>query len=388
MTILFVHHTSDLYGASRSLLRLSVRLRAEGHCVIAVLPSDGPLGRELSASGVAVVHSSFMPALHRTEFNLVGISKLLLRLPVSVMWFIRLIRRHQVSLVHTNSAVILSSGIAARLTGTPHVWHIREFFSEFPVLWKLYQRFMDCFASRIIAVSSAVASQYSLRIRSRKVAVIHNGFPRGEFEGLAPERTEAFRRRWGLNGDLVVGLVGRIKLRRKGQDVFLQAVARLKGRHPKARFMLIGSPFPGNEDQLEALNKLAKQLEVVDRVVYTGDVADIKAAYAALDLTVLPTVLPEAFGGVVIESMAMGKPVIGTRLGGTVEQIEEEITGLLVHPDSVEALAEAMDRLLSDPQLRARMGAAAKVRFLARFEFEPFYKKMFQVYASLIGNCS
>jgi len=387
MTVLFVHHTSDLYGASRSLWRLSSRLRAEGHRVIAVLPSDGPLGSELSASGVTVVHSSFMPALHGREFNLAGVSKLLLRLPVSVIWFIRLIRRHQVSLVHTNSAVILSSGIAARLTGTPHVWHIREFFSEFPVLWKLYQRFMDCFASRIIAVSSAVASQFSLGICSRKVAVIHDGFPRGEFEGLAPERTEAFRRRWGLNGDLVVGLVGRIKLRRKGQDVFLQAVARLKGRHPKARFMLIGSPFPGNEDQIEALNKLAKQLEVVDRVIYTGDVADMKAAYAAVDLTVLPTVLPEAFGGVVIESMAMGKPVIGTRLGGTVEQIEEGITGLLVPPDSVEGLAEAMDRLLSDPELRARMGAAARVRFLTCFEFEPFYRKMFQVYASLIGNC-
>jgi glycosyltransferase involved in cell wall biosynthesis len=385
MTFLFVHHTADLYGASRSLLRLSSRLCAERHRVIAALPCDGPLGWELARSGVTVLHLSSLLAIHRSQLNPAGILRLLLRFPPSVIRFVQLIYRYRVDVVHTNSAVILSAGVAARLTGTPHVWHIREFFSEFPAMWRRYQRFMDRFSTVIVAVSSAVASQYSSDIRSRKVVVIPNGFPRTEFDGIAAERTEAFRRRWRLNSEPVVGLIGRIKLRRKGQDVFVKAVAHLKDRHPRARFMLIGSPFPGNEDQLDALNSLIEQLGIVDRIIYTGDIADIKAAYSALDFSVLPTVLPEAFGGVVIESMAMGKPVVGTRLGGTVEQIDEGVTGLLVPPDDVEGLAQAMDRLLSDPELRAKLGAAAKDRFLHCFEFEPFYKKMLQVYAFVSG---
>jgi glycosyltransferase involved in cell wall biosynthesis len=122
------------------------------------------------------------------------------------------------------------------------------------------------------------------------------------------------------------------------------------------------------------------------RVIYTGDAADIKAAFAALDVTVLPTTLPEPFGGVVIESMAMGKPVIATRLGGSLEQIEDGVTGLLVTPDDPAALAQALARLLSDAPLRRAMGMRARERFLQHFEFEPFYAQITQLYAELLRS--
>jgi glycosyltransferase involved in cell wall biosynthesis len=122
------------------------------------------------------------------------------------------------------------------------------------------------------------------------------------------------------------------------------------------------------------------------RVTCTGDVADIKAAFAALDITVLPGTLPEPFGGVVVESMAMGKPVIGTRVGGTVEQIEDGVTGILVEPNDPQGLAEAMETLLTDDRLRSEMGTQAKARFLRLFEFEPFYLRMSKLYAELVRS--
>jgi glycosyltransferase involved in cell wall biosynthesis len=382
MNILFVHNTADLYGASRSLLRLSARLRRDGHRVVAVLPEAGPLQLRLEEAGVIVEIDKRLAAIDRKRLSAPCFLTFPARLATSTMRIADLIRRHRVDVVHANTALILSPALAAAVCRVPHVWHIRECFSEFPTFWRWHQRLMAVLADRIVAVSSAVGGQFREEVR-HKVAMIHNGFPRAEFEGVPPERVEAFRRRFGLNGGPAVGLVGRIKLRRKGQDVFVRAAARLRERFPDARFLLIGSPFPGNEDHLEALNRMIRDLNVSGCVTCTGEVEDIKAAYAALDFTVLPTVLPEPFGGAVIESMAMGKPVIGTRHGGTAEQIEHGITGLLVDPGDAEQLAEAMATLLEHPEKTASMGAAARERFLERFEFEPFYHRMLELYSEL-----
>jgi len=245
---------------------------------------------------------------------------------------------------------------------------------------------MRFLSDAVIAVSAAVGGQFGEPDGRGRVRVIHNGFPRQEFEGVGEDRVRAFRALFGLNGCPTVGVVGRIKLRRKGQEVFIKAVARLADRLPEVKFLLIGSPFPGNEEHLREVKRMIARYGLEERVIYTGDVADIKAALASLDITVLPTTLPEPFGGVVVESMAMGKPVIGTRVGGTVEQIENGATGILVEPDDPEALARAMESLLADAPLRSEMGARARKRFLALFEFEPFYGKVSQLYEELVRS--
>jgi glycosyltransferase involved in cell wall biosynthesis len=107
---------------------------------------------------------------------------------------------------------------------------------------------------------------------------------------------------------------------------------------------------------------------------------------SALDVVALPSALPEPFGGVVIEAMALGRPVVGTNAGGTPEQIDDGVTGHLVPPGDPPALAEAIGRLLADRELRERMGAAGRSRYLERFEFERFYGTMTAVYQELIAQ--
>jgi hypothetical protein len=232
MTVLFAHNTADLYGASRSLLRLSARLRADGHAVLAVVPGNGPLCAELERAGVEVVVLPSLASVTRDGFGWAGLLGLLWRLPLSVARIMGLIRRRGVDLVHTNTALILSSPIAARLCGRPHVWHIREFFAEFPGLWKIHRRIMCHLSDVVIAVSAAVGGQFGEPDGSGRVRVIHNGFPRQEFEGVGQDRVNRFRTAFGLNGGPAAGVVGRIKLRRKGQEVFIQAAARLAERLP------------------------------------------------------------------------------------------------------------------------------------------------------------
>jgi len=240
-------------------------------------------------------------------------------------------------------------------------------------------------SDRLVCVSQAVADQFTYLSERSRLVVLHNGFPRDEYESVSSDRIARFATTYGVTGKVVVGVVGRIKCGRKGQDVFLRAAALLKDDFPNAVFVLIGSPFPGNEAHLKEVQHIVQILRLEDRVVYTGDVDDIKAAYAALDVSVLPSALPEPFGGVVIESMALGKPVVGTNVGGTPEQIEEGVTGFLVEPNDATSLTAAIRQLLADSDLRRRMGAAGRRLYLDRFEFEHFYETILQLYHDVIN---
>lgn len=386
LRILFVHNGADLYGASRSLLRLSCRLHRDGHAVQVVLPWDGPLVAEVKRAGVrAVIHPNLGMITRRIFQSSSALLGSMMRLLLSIFELWRIVRQFRPDVIHTNTALILAPGIVAKLARRPHVWHVRESFGEFPLLMRWFQWFMFWLSSRIVCVSESVAGQFERRIR-RKIVVVHNGIPLDEFAPVSSQRVRAFREHYGLDGHRVVGVVGRIKLGRKGQDTFVQAASLLKQKFPKVRFVCIGSPFPGNDEHLRNLLQMVQDLGLQKQFVYTGDVEDIKAAYSALSISVLPSALPEPFGGVVIEAMAMGKAVVGTRIGGTVEQIDDGVTGFLVEPDNPRALAGAIERLLVDGAVCEQMGANGRRRYLERFEFEEFYRKMLGLYSTLVSR--
>jgi len=389
MRILFVHTGADMYGASRSLLRLSRGLVRDGHGVTCVLPYEGPLRAELAAAGVATLIDRGLPLFIRGDFRCplralrraFGAARAL-----AAAW--RLLGRLRPDLAHTNTASVFPSyGLAARLRGIPHVAHIRESFADFGPLWRVFQWLLAVSADRIIAVSAAVAAQFAPSIR-RKTVVIHNGLPADEFARVEPERVAAFRRRYGLADFRLVGLVGRIKMGRKGQDDFVRAAARLGAWHDRVRFLVIGSPFPGNEEHERELQRLIDSLNLRGIVLLTGDVAEIKAAISAMDVVAMASARPEPFGGVVLEAMALGRPVVGTATGGTVEQIEDGVTGFLVPPDDPQAMAAAVERLLENPGLAAQMGEAGRKRCSSLFGFDAFYGKIAGVYGSLLAGRS
>ena len=387
MRILFVHTPSDLYGASRSMLRLSSRLKNEGHQVYVLLIEDGPLVQELKNKNIAVITCPRFSVINRSGFkSIAGLWSIFLNFPYSIWKMIQLINQIKPDLIHTNTALIVPPGIAAKLKGVPHIWHVRESFHDFGFFWKFYQGLMSLFSDRIVSVSKFVAGQFAETIQRKKVVVLYNGFPQEEFRSVSAERIRAFRKQYGLGQELLAGVVGRIKMIRKGQETFVKSIDLIKDKYPDAKFLLIGSPFPGNEEHLELITDLIKKLELEKCIVYTGDVQDIKAAVSALDIVVLSSGTPEPFGGVVAEAMALGKPVVGTKIGGTEEQILHERTGMLVEPNNAQNMAEALDTLLKSRTLRKRMGEMGHQRYLQHFEFSVFYKKIQSLYNGLLRN--
>ncbi len=364
LRVLHVNNGSDIYGASRSLLRLCTTVDRRRFEPVVVLPEAGPLKDLLEAEGVEVVLHPGLSVITRPVFRSWRLVMFFLNYPRSVLFLRRLIRKKGIRLVHTNTGVIISPALAARLAGVPHLWHVREWFQEFQRIWFAFTWYMRTFSDRIIANSNAVAGQFSSR---NKVVVIHNGFSVEEFQ-VPKERLRAeWRNRYKLDSSFVVGCVGRIKLVRKGQEILVQATALLKRRGRPVKAFLVGAPFPGNEAHLEQLQQIVRELGVEDRVVFAGELADVRPAYAAMDAFALTSVQPEPLGNVLMEAMAMRLPVVATNVGGPLDIVEPGVSGLLVRPGDPTALANAIEKLMDDPGLSERLGAGGFDRIQNHF---------------------
>ncbi|MBI2946332.1 MAG: glycosyltransferase [Verrucomicrobia bacterium] len=378
--ILYVHHNADTYGASRSLLRLLAQLSRDRFHPLVLLAENGPLRSKLEALNVEVVLGP-VSVITRPLFHTWRIIPFLAGLPVSVLHVWQLIRSKRIDLVHTNTGVILTSALAAQMAGVPHIWHIRDWFQEFRSIWLLYSRWILGSSDRVLAVSRAVAAQFPT---SPKVEVIHNGFSPEEFAVPKAKLSRAFRDQFNLGYEFVVGCVGRIKWVRKGQEILVQAAALLEKKGIRAKYVIVGAPFPGNETHLDELRRLIRDLNLESRVVLTGELEDTRPAYAAMDVFVLPSAQPEPFGGVVMEAMSMGIPVIATAIGGSLDQIADGVTGFLIPPSDPQALAEKIDVLIRDPQLRSRMAQAGPERIAQTFSLEGMVRRLEQVYLEVL----
>ena len=377
MRILYIHNSADIYGASRSLVRLLRTLDRARFEPLVLLPADGPLAEQVRGAGVRVIVNSTLSVIDRAVFKSWRLLPFLLNIPRSVLGIRAILKREHIDLVHTNTGVILSPGPAAWLAGVPHVWHIRDWFQEFAGFWRFYEKWMRAFSTRIVAVSGPIAGQFTDRA---KVRVIHNGFDAAEFAPGDADAGAAFRGKYSLGAGLVVGCVGRIKLQRKGQEVLLRAAGLLRQRGVRAKWLVVGAPFPGNESHLEALHEIVREHDLDGDVIFTGELADPRPAYAAMSIFVLPSAQPEPFGGVVMEAMCMGLPVIATNIGGSTEQVADGESGWLVPPNDPAALADKLETLLRDEMLRKSFGEVAQRRIAEKFTLNGMVEKIVRVY--------
>jgi glycosyltransferase involved in cell wall biosynthesis len=382
--VLFVHNSADLYGASRSLLRLASRLPARGIEPVVILPEFGPLSDALRSAGVAVHVQSGLSVITREIYKSApSVARFLGGIPRSAFQIARVARATRADLIHTNTGVIVSPALASQICGIPHLWHIRDSFQEFGRLWSIYERYIRRLSSRVVCVSSAVAAQFC---HDPSVIVVNNGFPLEEFAVDRAQLRREFRLLHGFGDDeVVIGVVGRIKFLRKGQEFAVEAIKRLSDAGIRCRLAIVGGTALGNEDHEGRLRELVDRIGL-EGVVFTGELQDTRPAYAGIDVLVLPSAQPEPFGGVVIEGMAMGLPVVATSLGGSVDQVEHDVTGFLVPPADPAALAAALKPLVTDAHLRASMGAAGLQRMMTHFDIDQMIQRLLQVYESCTSS--
>jgi glycosyltransferase involved in cell wall biosynthesis len=155
---------------------------------------------------------------------------------------------------------------------------------------------------------------------------------------------------------------------------------------PTAWFLIVGgAPFNVPDDYPLRLRRLAGELGIGDRVVFTGHLDDVRPALSSLDVFVHAGD-PEPFGLVVLEAMAMTRPVVAFGHGALPEIVVDGKTGVLVRPTDEQALSDAILQLLRDPDMRTRVGAAARTRVERQFTAERMVAAVSSVYRDMASE--
>lgn len=377
--ILLVGHSGDMYGASRSLIKLANILSGE-NTVYVLLPEPGPLFETLKVS-FPEERILFDPGLYiftRKSFRLQYFFQTLRSYIGNLTSLTRIIRRYKIDVVHTNSGVVPAAAVAAKINGKKHIWHIREWFGDFNKFWPFYSFYMRSFSDKIICVSNTMASQFP---RTDKIKVIYNGFPVPDVqEPSASDQLKNVIRQ----SDLVLGCTSRIRLIRKGQEYLIEAVGLLTKKTGKnIQIVLIGDYVPGYESQKLVLEKLIEKHKLHGKVHFLGHLANPLPYYKLFDVFVLPSGEPEPFGGVVMEAMSLGLPIIGSNVGGTTEQVGEGINGYLFENKDPYDLASKIEYFLNDKDLINKFGVNSKERMTRLFSLDLHARNILNLYQSI-----
>jgi glycosyltransferase involved in cell wall biosynthesis len=276
----------------------------------------------------------------------------------------RILRRERIDLVHLNNSVTQNHAwmLAARLAGVPCITHERSIRPDFTARDRRLARDL----SAVICISSAVRENFvALGLSDLPFVTIFNGLDPAQIHCTrAPADVRA---EMGVAPDArLIGIVGRI-VPWKGQEVVIRAMGMLREEFPDLACVLIGDTSPSARAYRERLAALTRELGIASRVHITGFRKDVANYINALEIQVHASIHPEPFGRVLLEAMALSKPLVASNGGGVPEIVMHERTGLLFEPGDAAALAAALRTLLADRPRAAAMGAAGRERLLADF---------------------
>lgn len=351
-TILFVHPSDELYGSDRCLLE-AVRSLSTHDRAIVVLPNDlpysGRLRAELVRDGIDA-RTADMLVLRRRLLRPDHAPTLLRRLVRGTRELVDLIRTEDVDLVHSNTLAVPCGALAARITGTPHLWQIHEHIGDEPRSYRLLLRGMLLgtpgllIANSVSVARACVGGSWRLARRTR---IISNAVSIDVIPTSRPVRI--------TDGPIRIGVVGRLAPR-KGIGEALEAAATLQENSREFELHFFGGPPPDATWLADRYAGLARNLKIDGQVHFHGEVRDIARAYAELDILLVPSQRPEPFGLVIVEGMCAGLPVVVTRNGGGSDDILVDGETGLYCGRAPEEIAATLKSLLNDPALRERLG--------------------------------
>jgi glycosyltransferase involved in cell wall biosynthesis len=377
-----IAHIATIQPTIRFLLMPQLcRLRDEGYDVTAI-SAPGPYTQDVEAEGIRFIPWPHATRAWKPSADVRALGELL-----------AILRRERFDLLHTHTPKPAILGrIGARAVGIPvvvntvHGLYVKPddpLKRRLPVLtieW-LGARFSD---AELYQSEEDLAWARRLRLtRKGRSAYLGNGTDLSRFDpaAISDGRLEVLRRELGIpEGALVVGTVGRL-VAEKGYRELLAAFREVRPAFPEIRFLAVGPRDPEKNDALREEEIAAAG----DRVIFAGPRADIPDLLALMDVFVLAS-WREGLPRSAIEAAAMARPLILTEIRGCREVARDGIEGLLVPPRDPKRLAKALARVLKDPELRARLGAAARARAVSRFDERAVFQVIAETYDRLLAG--
>lgn len=380
--VLVIYGSSDLYGASKNLIRSLEGFKRMGWKSISILPHEGPLVEIMKNLGFDVILIEH-GVLRRQNLNPKGLLTLFGQIFSAFFKLSALIKKEKISLIYTNSNANPIGGLLKLRHGIPHVWHIHEII-ERPKWFKfLLEGYIKGTEDRVICVSQAVINNFS-GIKPEKLKLLYNGI------GTQPYAKADYDLKSELGipeNQLLIGMVARVNLW-KGQFYFLEIASLLNKKFPNLHFVMAGDAFPGYEYLYDEVRALTQKLELEDSVTNLGFRLDIPEILSGLDIFVLPSILPDPLPTTVLEGMAAAKPVIATRHGGATEMVVEGQTGFLIPWDNAQGAVLAFEKLIESAELRENLGKAGQERVNEYFNQEKYLENFELLVSEVVENQS
>jgi len=366
-------------GSDHSLFTHLINLDSDIFEHLVIFRKHSPIVKTLETRGLITIHLPspivIIPNRHQSNKSLKKRDPYFKKYLRTIKLFInalpeafrlrKIIKKYQIDLLHLNHNLNGDRAgiIAGIITQKKIISHNRGLHKPIQI-----DVILSRFVHKIICISDFVKDEYvSNGIDIRKCITIRNGV---DIERFKPGYTKLKR--------TIVGCIGRLE-DWKGQQVLIKAVPRIIEEFPDIKFQFIGSGSNKNN-----LIKQVEELNIQEYVEFLGSVSNINEIIEKFTIAVHTSIQPEPFGRVIIEAMALGKPVIATNIGGPKEIITDGIDGFLIEPNNTEILSQKIIDLLHDKDKCDIIGAEARKKIINNFNAKSITKKIEKIYNDVL----
>ncbi len=386
-SILFIHQSAELYGSDKTMLYFLSELDKSKYLPIIILPFDGPLKIELEKNNIKVVIAPVLK-LYRKMFTPKNLFTFFKEYKKGIEILSELHRKHNFKLVYTHTLAALIGIFFAKKFKIKHLWHVQEIIAKPKIFNLAFKKMLSVKCNHKIVYDSIATMNFWVnnnKILTAKSEAVWNGIDVKNIPHFTNAETQEVRQNYFLsnNNELIITLVGRINSW-KGQQLLLDAFKILEIKNNNIKLVYLGSAPPNQEIfELDLKNKI-KEYQLDNKVIIIPFQNQISKFWNSIDIAIVPSTEPEPFGMVVIEAMLAKKPVVASNHGGPTEIVVNNETGLLFEPNNETALAEAIQKLIQNDDLRKSFGENGFQRVLKTFSLENHVNHFEKIFEEII----
>ena len=374
--ILFLNHSVRDGGPGKSLFYLLKHFDYSSYNVNVLIPSKNNFSENIEKNNLNVnqiINKNFPENLKKPNVNIFGNSIPLffidiliniLRLVFLSITIKDIIKDNKIDLLYCNGTQAKIFGaIIGKIYNIKTVWHVRNIQKSFLLSWFInsFSKFNN--VSKIICVSKATSNQFKINTKN---IVINNGVDTSEFSLRSVN--SKLREEYNIDSKkIIIGTAGRI-VPRKGFDYFIEVCKQISHEFKKdCIFVIVGdTPFYFKQKIMENLKTMVKEYNLEDKFIFTGYKNDVDSYIADFDIFFIPSRYPDPFPRVVVESMALSKPIVGFDIGGIGEAIDDGINGFSI--DTKDNPINKLIGLIENDDLRLNMGFNSRKKAVNNYD--------------------
>lgn len=365
MNILHITNQLDVGGITTYILYLSKALIDRGHNVF-----------------VASYEGEFLPRCINSGINYISIpiktkSEISPKMIKSYFRLKREIRANNIQIIHAHTRTTQVLGhLLGKKFGIPYIATCHGFYKT-----RFFRRMFGCWGDKTIAISQPVKEHLikDFKVKEENIHLIHTGIDVDRFSLKSQAPNLKLREELKLGDEPVIGIIARLSPE-KGHNCLVEAMPAVLREFPLVKLIMVGD---GREKQ--ALKELVIRLGLEKNILFIHSVMQTADILPALDIFVMPS-LSEGLGISLLEAMATGLPVVGTRVGGIPSLIKDKENGLLVEPGDSSALAIAILELLKDKDMALALGSNARDFVRDKFSLKDMGLNVERVYLECLNQ--